>query len=204
MAAGRVTVNGKVATTMGTLVDPAKDVIKVDGNVITAVVVLRYIAFNKPVGVTCTRAQFKSEKTVYDIVPDVRELVIAGRLDKDSGGLVLLTNDGELTNVLTHPRFGHEKEYLVTTTKPLNAEALAALRRGVRLEEGPARFDRLDQLSPLEYRVVMHQGWKRQIRRMFGTVRADVAKLTRIRIQKLKLGDLKPGTWREVQRTDIV
>jgi len=188
---------------LGTSVDPQVDRVRVNGKDLTPVTTFRYVAVNKPEGVTCTRAQYKSERTVYDIVPGVRDLAIAGRLDKDSSGLLLLTNDGELVNQVTHPRYEHEKEYEFTTVRPLDAEALAALTRGVKLPEGYARFDSISTLGPSVYRVVLHQGWKRQIRRMVGKVRGDLTRLTRVRINKLELGTLQPGEWRDVQRSEI-
>jgi len=204
IAAGRVYVNGKKVSKLGSSIDPAVDTVTVDGTPLPQTTAFRYIALNKPAGVTCTAAEIKGEKTVYDFVPNASDLVIAGRLDKDSDGLVILTNDGEFVNHVTHPRYQHQKEYEVTTVKPLDSKALEALHRGVRLKEGKATFDRLTKLGRLRYRVVLHQGWKRQIRRMIGEVRNDVAKLTRVRINKLELGDLESGSWREVRRTDIV
>lgn len=204
ISAGRVFVNGKKIKELGTKIDPQHDKVTVDGHLIPNITAFRYIALNKPTGVTCTRAQYKNEKTVHDLVPGSRDLVIAGRLDKDSDGLVLLTNDGELVNKLTHPRYQHQKEYEVTTPKPLDASMLNQLRRGIRLEEGRATFDSIDEVRPNLYRVILHQGWKRQIRRMFGHVHNDVLRLHRIRINRLAIGDLKPGEWREVQRADII
>lgn len=204
ITAGRVFVNGERVTKLGTTVDPMVDTVTVNGKLLPKTTAFRYIALNKPAGVTCTAAEIKGERTVYDLVPNASDLVIAGRLDKDSDGLVILTNDGEMVNHVTHPRYQHQKEYEVTTVKPLDKEALEALRRGVRLKEGKATFDQLTKLGRLRYRVVLHQGWKRQIRRMIGEVRNDVTKLTRVRINKLELGKLESGGWREVRRADIV
>lgn len=204
IAAGRVLVNERVVTKLGTTVDPAKDVVVVNGEKIIPVLKFRYLAVNKPVGVICTRAQYKNERTVYDIVPDVRDLVIVGRLDQDSDGLIILTNDGELTNQLTHPRYQHEKEYEITTAKPLEPKALEDVQRGIKLQEGWARFDKLKIIQPAHYRVVLHQGWKRQIRRMIGEVHGHITRLTRVRLNKLELGDLQPGQWREVKRSQII
>lgn len=204
ITAGRVFVNGTKVTGQGMTVDPAVDVVMVNGQVITPTATFRYLAFNKPVGVICTRAQYKNEKTVYDLIPDVRDLVIAGRLDKDSGGLLLLTNDGALTNQLTHPRYEHSKEYEVVTTQPLDDAALNKLKMGIRLEEGMAKFDEVRTIAPKQYRVVLHQGWKRQIRRMIAEVDHHIVSLTRTRINRLMLGTLKPGEFRPVQRTEII
>lgn len=200
---GRVYVNGLQVMKLGTTINPVIDKVRVNGKDLIPVATFRYIAVNKPEGVTCTRAQYKSERTVYDIVPGVRDLAIAGRLDKDSSGLLLLTNDGALVNQLTHPRYEHEKEYEFTTVRPLDEASLQALAHGVKLHEGYARFDRISAVGPTMYRVVLHQGWKRQIRRMVGRVGGDLTRLTRCRINKLELGDLPPGDWREVKCTDI-
>ncbi len=204
ITSGLVVVNNKRITKLGTTIDPAKDVVTVNGTKLKPVTAFRYIALNKPAGVTCTRAQYKNERTVYDLIPDVRDLVIAGRLDKDSAGLVVLTNDGDLTNKLTHPRYQHQKEYEVTTVKPMTEEVLEKLRLGIPLEEGTAKFDQITEVGSKRYRVVLHQGWKRQIRRMIGFVHHDVQKLIRVRINKLELGGLKLGEWRQVERSAIL
>lgn len=204
IAAGKVFVNGLQVTKLGTSIDPEKDTVRVDGVDLIQPTTFRYLAVNKPVGVVSTRAQYKNERTIYDIIPGVRDLVIAGRLDKDSEGLMLLTNDGALANELTHPRFQHEKEYEIGTSHHLDADALAELRQGVKLQEGRAYFDKLEEVGSKTYRVVLHQGWKRQIRRMFGRVQVDVLRLTRVRINKLVLGSLAPGESRVVTREEIV
>jgi 23S rRNA pseudouridine2605 synthase len=201
---GRVYVNSTQVMKLGTSIDPQVDRVRVNGKDLVPVSVFRYVAVNKPEGATCTRAQYKSERTVYDIIPGVRDLAIAGRLDKDSGGLLLLTNDGTLVNQVTHPRYEHEKEYEFTTVRPLDQIACRALTHGVKLNEGYARFDQMSVVGPSTYRVVLHQGWKRQIRRMVGMVHGDLTRLTRIRINKLELGNLLPGEWREVQPADII
>ncbi len=205
IANGYVTVNGKVITRLGTTVDPDHDKVAVNGRPIARPTTHRYIALNKPFGVVCSKvAQAKGERTVYQLVPKSADLAIAGRLDKDSEGLVLLTNDGDLVNRLTHPRYQHEKEYLVDTIKPMDDAVLNKLRRGVRLKEGVAVMDSIAHEHALTFRAVIHQGWNRQIRRMIGKVRNDVVKLQRVRMGKLELGELKPGEWREVKHSDIM
>ncbi len=201
--AGRVYVNGTQVLKLGTSINPQVDRVRVNGKDLEPVTTFRYIAVNKPEGVTCTRAQYKSERTVYDIIPGVRDLAIAGRLDKDSGGLLLLTNDGALVNQVTHPRYEHEKEYEFTTVRPLDRDAQHALTHGVKLNEGYARFDQMTTVGASTYRVVLHQGWKRQIRRMVGAVRGDLVRLTRVRINQLELESMKPGEWREVSASEI-
>lgn len=204
IVAGKVFVNGLQVAKLGTSVDPEKDTVRVDGVDMRQPTTFRYVAVNKPVGVVSTRAQYKNERTIYDIISGTRDLVIAGRLDKDSEGLMLLTNDGALANELTHPRYQHEKEYEVATSHHLDPDALGRLKRGVKLQEGRAYFDKLEEVGPRTYRVVLHQGWKRQIRRMFGRVRVDVVRLTRVRIHMLLLGKLAPGESREVTREEIL
>jgi len=205
IASGYVTVNGKVITRLGTTVDPDHDKVAVNGRPIARTVAHRYIALNKPFGVICSKvAQGRGERTVYQLVPKSADLAIAGRLDKDSEGLVLLTNDGDLVNRLTHPRYQHEKEYLVETIKPMDDAVLNKLRRGVRLKEGVAVMDSIKHEHGRTFRVGIHQGWNRQIRRMIGKVRNDVVKLRRVRMGKLELGALKPGEWREVTHGDII
>lgn len=204
IVAGRVMVNDQMVTKLGTSVNPDRDVVVVNGERVSPPKSFRYLAFHKPVGIVCTRAQYKNEKTVYDLVPDVRDLVIVGRLDKDSSGLIVLTNDGELVNQLTHPRYEHTKEYEVRTAKPFESEAIAKLQRGVKLQEGWARFDKLTVIEPTLIRGVLHQGWKRQIRRMVGEVGGHITELKRIRFNNLELGDVEPGAWIEVKRSQIV
>ncbi len=204
IAAGRVTVNGLTVKKMGVLVEPDTDTVAIDERLVVPAATLRYIAVYKPVGITSTRAQHKSEKTIYDLVPNARDLVIVGRLDKLSEGLVLLTNDGELTNRLTHPRYRHAKVYEVTTIKPLSVEDMAALENGVRLTEGLAKADEFSKIGPCQYRIVIHQGWKRQIRRMISAVHNDVKKLVRTELGNVKLGDLRPGQWRVVNGSSIL
>lgn len=206
IVAGYVTVNGETVTKLGSTIDPAADTVAVNGKSVSLPKKSRYIMLNKPYGVVCSKvSQNREEKTVYQFVPKSAALAIAGRLDKDSEGLVILTNDGDLVNRLTHPKYQHEKEYLVRTIKPLDDAALNRLRRGVRLKEGVAVADAVEVLDTANtYRIVIHQGWNRQIRRMIGGVRNDVMKLQRIRIGKLAIGSLAAGKFQDVSRGDIV
>lgn len=204
IAAGLVTVNGAVVKRLGTTVDPNRDQVTIKGKPIASQPTRWYVALNKPVGVVSSKVAQRGERTVYQLVPESGLFAIAGRLDKDSEGLVLLTNDGDLVQRLTHPKFQHEKEYLIETIKPLDAAMLNKLKRGVRLTEGAARADRVEHLHGLTYRLIIHQGWHQQIRRMIGAVRNDVVKLQRTRIAKLKLSNLRPGQWREVRRQEII
>lgn len=204
IVAGKVRVNDTVVSTLGTKVDPEKDSIIMNGKRLPRYIVLRYIILNKPFGYVCTRAQHKNEKTVYDLIPNSRDLVIAGRLDEDSEGLVLLTNDGELVNMLTHPKYKHEKEYEVVVNKTLMQKDLSKLEHGIPLEEGMAKADQLHQVDNITLRLVLHQGWNRQIRRMFGKLGYSVIVLRRIRIGNLQLDNLPLGKFREVTKKEIL
>ncbi|MFH0828859.1 MAG: pseudouridine synthase [Candidatus Kerfeldbacteria bacterium] len=204
ITAGYVTVNGSVVTKMGTSVDPDHDAVTVNGRPVANVTAFTYIALNKPTGIVCSKIAQGRARTVYQLVPNSGKLAIAGRLDMESDGLIVLTNDGEFVNRLTHPRFRHEKEYLVTTVKPLDDASINRLRRGIRMTEGTAVVDHIEPAGRTTYRIVIHQGWNRQIRRMIGKVRNDVVRLTRVRLGKLALNELKTGEWREVRRTDIL
>ena len=209
ITAGRVRVNGEVAT-LGQKADPAIDKITVDGKPIAAAEALTYVALYKPRNVLST---VESERG--DDRPIVRELVEApghlypvGRLDFESEGLVLMTNDGELTNRLTHPRYGHEKEYRVLVARRPDQEQLEAWRRGVVLEDGyktaPAevRFESA-QGKGAWLRVVMGEGRKRQIRETCRALGLPVVRILRIRIGSLRLGNLKPRQWRYLTLQEI-
>jgi 23S rRNA pseudouridine2605 synthase len=205
--AGRVEVGGKVVTELGTRVGPGREQIRVDG------VRLRqpkrvYYALNKPVGVVCTNRDPSGRPRVIDLIPAVRErLFTVGRLDLNSEGLILLTNDGDLANRLTHPRYGVEKTYRVLVAGHPGQEIAARLRRGVRLAEGLAKVagvrvkKRYKQSALLE--IVLDEGRNRQIRRVLARVGHKVLRLTRIGIGPLRLGDLAPGEYRRLGRREV-
>jgi 23S rRNA pseudouridine2605 synthase len=218
VAAGRVTVNGATAT-LGQRVDPAHDQLAVDGRPIERPGRRTYLVMNKPVGVTSTVRDRHAERTVLDLVPpDLRRgrrLYPVGRPDRDSEGLLLLTDDGDWTQRLLHPSHGVEREYAVGVSHPLDASQRTALEAGVVLEEGLATLAGLRAASQAEsgahgrtgvgpalvwYRAVLTQGWKRQIRRMFEAVGSEVVRLVRVRLGTLRLGDLAPGTVRPLTR----
>lgn len=202
----RVTVNGKLVE-LGAKADPNKDVIKVDGKRIEIEQERIYVMLNKPAGIVTTNEDEFDRKTVRDLVPIDAHLFPVGRLDADSEGLVLLTNDGELTNALTHPRFEHEKEYLVLVEGRPSEGVLKSWRRGVLLEEqmtAPARVDVLHgDRDKTWLRVIMHEGRKRQIREVAGMLGHKVKYLERVRIGPLKLGELKTGTYRHLTPTEV-
>jgi 23S rRNA pseudouridine2605 synthase len=207
IAAGRVRVNGNVAS-LGTKADPARDKIEVDGRPVAAAEDFVYIALYKPRGIISAAESPEGRTTVRDLVPLPGHLYPVGRLDVDSEGLILLTNDGELANRLTHPRYGHEKEYKVLIAARPDEEQLAIWRRGVVLEDGtrtlPAevRFDSA-QGKGAWLRVVLREGKKRQIREVGKTIGLPVVKIIRVRIGTLQLGGLKPREWRRLMPAEV-
>lgn len=200
IAAGRVTVNGQVAH-LGSKADVEKDLIKLDGKIVRSPEAFQYIALYKPRGVLSAVSSPDPRPTVRDLVPVKGNLYPVGRLDADSEGLILLTNDGELANRLTHPRYGHEKEYRVLVGGRPDEKQLATWRHGVVLEDGY-------RTSPVQVkveshsgkgawlRVIMTEGHKRQIRDTCHQVGLSVVSIIRVRIGSLQVGNLKPGQWR--------
>lgn len=199
--AGRVTVDGRVAE-LGATVSGGER-IEVDGVVVQRREEHRTFALHKPPGVVTTASDRHGRPTVLDLVPNVPGLHPVGRLDLDSEGLLLLTTDGELTLRLTHPRYEHEKEYRVWCAEGTVGERDARrLVEGVELEDGFAAADRAKPLSGGAL-LVLHEGRNRQVRRMLEAVGYAVERLLRTRIDGLLLGDLEPGSWRELTAGDL-
>lgn len=199
---GRVTVNGAVAV-LGCRVDVAGDLVEVDGVAIGVRPDLVHYLLNKPIGVITTAHDPQGRPTVLDLVPDDPRVFPVGRLDADSEGLLLLTNDGELTHRLTHPSFGVDKEYLVEVDGTPSPGALRRLRQGVELEDGITSPATVSQLSPGVLRMVIHEGRNRQIRRMCDAVGHPVRRLVRVRIGPLADRRLAPGDWRPLTRDEV-
>jgi 23S rRNA pseudouridine2605 synthase len=219
VAQGRVTVNGAPAG-VGLVVDPSRDVLAVDGHPVAATDRRLYLAVAKPAGVTSTVSDRHAERTVIDMVPaDMRQrakrLFPVGRLDRDSEGLLLLTNDGDWAHRMLHPSHGIEREYAVATDETLQLEQRTDLERGIELEEGTARLSNLrpatsadirllaDLVGPQArsltwYRVTLEQGMKRQIRRMFSTADVPVRRLVRVRFGTLRIAGMQLGEVREL------
>jgi 23S rRNA pseudouridine2605 synthase len=202
----RVTVNGKVVE-LGAKADPIRDVIKVDGKRVHFESKRIYLALNKPIGVVTTNADEFGRKTVRDLIPLEGHLFPVGRLDADSEGLVLLTNDGDLANALTHPRYEHEKEYRVLVEGEPSASTLKAWRHGVLLEgqmTAPANVEVTGGDRGVTWvRVTMHEGRKRQIREVAGMLGHPVKYLQRVRIGPIRLLNLKPGEWRHLSASEV-
>lgn len=200
--AGEVTVNGQVVLTLGTKVDPDADVVHLNGLPVGKSDRPVYVMLNKPAGVV-TSCSHRGEPVVTDLVNLPQRLFPVGRLDKDSTGLLLLTNDGRIHHRLSHPSFDHEKEYDVTVQWPLADEALAAMATGLPLSGVTTRPARVRRVTHRRFRIVLREGKNRQIRRMVKKVGNRVVQLERIRVADLELGSLARGQWRYLQRDEI-
>ncbi len=199
--AGRVQVNGAAVTELGSKVDPEADRVAVDGKPVSLTETLVYIALNKPKGVV-TSCDHPGKRIVIDLVKIPQRIFPVGRLDKDSVGLLLLTNDGPLHHQLSHPSHDHEKEYEVTVEKPISDGALRAMSRGMQILGSKTRPAHVTRLSPDRFRIVLKEGKNRQIRRMVQKVGGEVAELKRIRIANIRLGDLPQGKWRHLTEAE--
>jgi pseudouridine synthase len=193
--AGRVRVNGHVVAVLGTQVDPDKDLIEVDGQTVAFQVRSIYIAMHKPKGYV-TSCSHAGETVVMDLIDLPQRLYPVGRLDKDSTGLLLLTNDGRLHHHLSHPSFDHEKEYEVTVERPISDSVLEHLSDGMPLMGTRTRPARVLRLSGRRFKIILQEGRNRQIRRMVRKVGHRVVRLKRIRVANIRLGNLPAGGWR--------
>lgn len=203
---GRVSVNGVVVTTLGTRAEPSKDKICFDGKQVhytsDKTREFTYLAVNKPKGVVTTCAQ-KNAKVILDLVPVKKRVYPVGRLDKDSVGLVLLTDDGDLHNRLSHPSYDHEKEYLVFAVRPVRDQDLDAMAKGMVIDGKKTRRARVRRVSEKGFKIVLKQGVNRQIRRMVGKTGNQVAILKRIRMANIRLGSLPVGKWRYLTKEEV-
>jgi 23S rRNA pseudouridine2605 synthase/23S rRNA pseudouridine2604 synthase len=197
--AGRVRVNKKVVTQLGSRVDPHSDIVEFDDRRVVLIPSDRvvYIALHKPKGYVTSCSQ-EDEKLVLELVNIAERVYPVGRLDKDSSGLLLLTNNGELHHRLSHPSFDHEKEYLVTVSAKISDTALKKMTKGVVLRGRRTRPAKIERLSARKFRIVLKQGRNRQIRRMVRHIGRRVHRLKRIRIANVHLGPLPEGTWRHL------
>jgi 23S rRNA pseudouridine2605 synthase len=202
IAAGRVTINGRVCTNFSAQ-PGTRDHVKVDGKRLQTAPEFT-IMLNKPAGFVSTRKDLRARDTIFDLLPKkFAQLFNIGRLDAQTEGLLLLTNDGELAQRLTHPRFKIDKEYEITLDRAWDSALTPKLLRGIPLDDHHAKIVRLRSLSPTRVRVILRQGINRQIRRMFEAVGYRVKHLLRIRIGNLRLGDLPCGHWRALTKREI-
>jgi 23S rRNA pseudouridine2605 synthase len=212
IAAGRVQINGTVAT-LGDRLDPAVDEVRVDGSKVNIDPELRTFALHKPRGVTTTMRDPHAERDLTGFLPKGVHLFPVGRLDRDTEGLLLLTNDGSLAHRLTHPRYAIEKEYLAEVGKPPSNRQLSRLRRGVELDDGTAKAVDARSAGGASgpggaggrggVRLVMIEGRKREVRRMLDAVELPVRRLVRVRVGPIRLGKLGPGEVRELEPEDV-
>ena len=202
---GQVFINGRKAK-LGDKVNPKADVVKVYGKIIKAQDEKIYLMMNKPVGYVVSKSDPKHRKTIFDLLPNNLRTKVwnVGRLDADTQGLLILTNDGELTQQLAHPKFEHDKEYEVTTQEEPAESQLEKLRSGVEISTGltyPAQIKQRDG----KLRITIHEGKKRQVRRMVSAVGLTITNLKRIRVNKLNLPkDLPLGNYKVIKKTDIL
>ena len=197
---GQVRVDGRVGV-LGDRVAPGTRVL-VNGRDVSPVEKKVYIALNKPVGVVCT-ADPREPMNVIDYIGHSERIFPIGRLDKDSQGLLLLTNDGEIVNRILRAAGGHEKEYVVSVDKPITPQFCEAMRRGVPILDTVTLPCRLKQEGPCRFRLVLVQGLNRQIRRMCEALGYNVQKLRRVRINNICIGTLQPGQWRELTEAEL-
>jgi 23S rRNA pseudouridine2605 synthase len=224
IAEGRVTVDGKVAR-VGDQVDLETSVIVVDGRVIGSAAQTTYLLLHKPGGVTSTVRDRHADRTVLDLlptalVPQGARLYPVGRLDQDSEGLLVLTNDGAWAEKLLHPRYGVEREYAMGLRAPLSREQMETLRAGIELEEGMATLAKLRPINEADlgrfvglldppppplawYRATLTQGWKRQLRRMFAATGTPIERLVRIRIGPVRIDGLRSGRVRSLKAPEV-
>lgn len=200
--AGKVSINGHFVTNLATMVEPDDDV-RVTGKPTRGAKSVTLL-LHKPRGVVSTTSDERGRATVVDLVPGhFGRLFHVGRLDKDSEGLILLTNDGALAQRLTHPSHQAEKEYEVLLNKPYNPEHSAKLLKGFVIEGGRGRFERIHSLTPVAVRIVLRQGIKRQIRLMLYQLGYEVKRLARTRIGGLTIANLPPGAWKLLSQREI-
>jgi 23S rRNA pseudouridine2605 synthase len=201
---GRVKVNGKIVKTQGVKINPINTKVEVDNELISATKTKTYLAFNKPAGILSTMSDPEGRPSLQDFFgswPD--RLFHVGRLDKESEGLIILTNDGQWAHESTHPSFGVEKTYLVQTEEPISRSAFQNLMEGVELEDGLAKPISVARRGAM-IEVVIHEGRNQIVRRMFDALGYPVERLIRTAIGSIKLGELPPGKWRSLNSVELL
>ena len=197
---GRITCNGRVAA-LGTQVQ-AGDEVRVDGELIGAKKKQIYIVLNKPVGITCT-TEAHIEDNIIDLVAYPERIFPIGRLDKDSEGLILLTNNGDIVNEILRSENNHEKEYIVTVDRPVTDLSLKMMAGGVKIRGELTKPCKVGRIDPQTFRMILTQGLNRQIRRMCSALGYKAQRLQRVRIMNIQLGNLSPGEWRHLTDTEL-
>ena len=207
IAAGRVSVNGKIVTSLGAQVNEKNDEVAVDGKRISLPLAFGYIKLHKPKGYACTNSDEKGRKTIFDLVPSSQRLFSIGRLDYDTEGLIILTNDGDFANKVSHPSGEIEKEYIVKIEGDIKQSELAVLRNGVvidgqRLPKAKVKVAGV-QANATRLSVVIHEGLNHQVRKMFEAIGKNITLLKRVRIGGVKLGGLKRGEYKPLKPYEL-
>lgn len=209
IAQGRVRVNGKKVTTQGIQIDPNLDEVRVDGKLIKQPDEMKYYIFHKPEGYLSTVSDPQGRATIYDLIPELQgKAVPVGRLDKDTQGLLLLTNDGEFAYRMTHPKFNVKKTYRAKVEGQVTDEEIKKLEKGLHLEDGmtaPAKAKVIKRFSHATLiELTLREGKKRQVRRMCDAIEHPVLVLTRTQVEKLSLRDLPTGQMRELTEEEVM
>jgi len=202
VAQGLVFINGKKNTNVAARIDPATDKVEFNGKPVQIQKQVYYL-LNKPAGYTSTTEDPHARKLITELVPDAPKVWPVGRLDKYTSGLILLTNDGQLTLKLTHPRYQVEKEYEIIPNYPLTAAEIDAVRRGVKLDDGFIKPDRFETVGNKIYRIIIHSGKKRVVRKIIEKIGKTVIDLKRVRIDFLTIDNLQIGQWRPLTAEEI-
>ncbi|MCX6639992.1 MAG: pseudouridine synthase [bacterium] len=202
--AGWVEVNGQTVVSPETRIIATESQVRLQGKIISPPESFRYILFNKPTGVLCTCKPGREKgQTILDLVKVRERIYPVGRLDRDSSGLLLLTNDGEFANLLTHPRYQKEKEYIVETRRAIMIEELEQMTAGIQLDDGMSKFQEAVLLTPSRLKLVLTEGRNRQIRRTLAELKLPILSLHRVRVGQLYLGDLPLSKWRDLTTNEI-
>jgi pseudouridine synthase len=199
--AGKVRLNGKPVDTLSTEVNPDKDTVEVGGEIVE-LPKFKYYALNKPAGYTCTRADVHAEHTVFELLPDDKSLFTVGRLDRETTGLLLITNDGNFAQNIIHPTNKIAKQYFIKLRKPHDKQQLENLMNGIALDDGGAKAKRVEAVSKTEIQMTIEMGRKRIVRRMVKAVGNEVDALERRSIGNIAL-DLKPGQYRDLTPNEV-
>lgn len=204
---GRVSVNGKIVNALGTIVDEKKDEVCVDGKRLTLPSTFVYLKMNKPKGYACTASDERGRKTIFDLIESEVRLFNVGRLDYDTEGLLLLTNDGDFANLVTHPKFHFEKEYHATVEGEIKEGDLAVLRKGVVIDGKRMPDARVKVLSYdgkfSKVAVIIDEGQNHQVRKMFDAIGHQIKLLKRVRVGEVRLGGLSRGKTKPMTEEEI-
>lgn len=204
---GKVFVNGKQVRELGTVVNEKKDKVTVEGKVISLPSSFVYIKLNKPKGYACSASDEKGRKTIYDLIDCDERLFSIGRLDYDTEGLIILTNDGDFANKVAHPKYNIEKEYRVTIEGNIKESELAVMRKGVVIDGERMPSARVEKLSQddkyTKLSVVIDEGQNRQVRRMFEAIGKSIRLLKRVRIGQVRLGGLSRGDYKDLTEEEL-